>query len=44
MGDAQFQGVYSLIALLTFSLMIVAYRKVPLTANYGQWETGSGRL
>jgi uncharacterized membrane protein len=39
MGEPAFLGVYSVIALATFSWMIVAYRSAPLTAL--MWEVGS---
>jgi len=38
-GEAGFQGVYSLIALLTFGWLILAYRKAPLTAPL--WPAGN---
>jgi uncharacterized membrane protein len=39
-GDAGFQGLYSLVALLTFGWLILAYRKAPLTAAL--WPVGNG--
>jgi uncharacterized membrane protein len=39
-GDAPFQGVYSLIALITLGWLIVAYRSAPLTAPL--WAVGDG--
>ncbi|HYS66464.1 MAG TPA: NnrU family protein [Paraburkholderia sp.] len=39
-GEAGFQGVYSLVAILTFGWLIVAYRKAPLTAPL--WPVGDG--
>ncbi|TCK35401.1 putative membrane protein [Paraburkholderia sp. BL8N3] len=39
-GQAKFQAVYSLIALLTFGWLIVAYRNAPLTAQL--WAVGDG--
>ncbi|CAG4894985.1 NnrU family protein [Paraburkholderia saeva] len=39
-GEAGFQGVYSLIALLTFGWLILAYRQAPLTLPL--WATGNG--
>jgi uncharacterized membrane protein len=40
MGEAGFQGVYSLVALLMLGWLIVAYRKAPLTAPL--WPVGDG--
>ncbi|CAB3714554.1 NnrU family protein [Paraburkholderia rhynchosiae] len=39
-GEAGFQGVYSLVAFLTLGWLIVAYRKAPLTAPL--WPVGGG--
>ncbi|MEN8504874.1 MULTISPECIES: NnrU family protein [Paraburkholderia] len=39
-GEAPFQGVYSVVALLTFAWLVVAYRKAPLTAPL--WPVGDG--
>ncbi|MBK5121070.1 MFS transporter [Burkholderia sp. R-69980] len=39
-GEAGFQGVYSLVAILTFGWLVVAYRKAPLTASL--WPVGDG--
>ncbi|AOY95406.1 MFS transporter [Cupriavidus sp. USMAA2-4] len=39
-GEAGFQGVYSLVAAVTLGWMIVAYRRAPLTAPL--WPVGSG--
>ena len=39
-GEAGFQGVYSLVAVLTLGWLIVAYRKAPLTAPL--WPVGNG--
>ena len=38
-GEAGFQGVYSLVAILTFGWLILAYRKAPLTAPL--WPVGN---
>ena len=40
MGEVGFQGVYSLVAVLTLGWLIVAYRKAPLTAPL--WPVGNG--
>jgi uncharacterized membrane protein len=40
MGEAGFQGVYSLIAILTFGWMVFAFRKAPATAPL--WPVGDG--
>lgn len=37
-GEAGFQGVYSLVAILTFGWLVVAYRKAPLSAPL--WPVG----
>jgi uncharacterized membrane protein len=39
-GEAGFQGVYSLVAFLTLGWLIVAYRKAPVTAPL--WPVGNG--
>lgn len=39
-GEAGFQGVYSLVAFLTLGWLIVAYRKAPLTSPL--WPVGNG--
>ncbi|SAK85508.1 NnrU protein [Caballeronia arationis] len=39
-GDRAFQGLYSLVAILTFGWLILAYRKAPLTAAL--WPVGNG--
>jgi uncharacterized membrane protein len=39
-GEAGFQGVYSLVAVLTLGWLILAYRKAPLTAPL--WPVGNG--
>lgn len=39
-GEAGFQGVYSLVAILTFGWLILAYRKAPLSAPL--WPVGDG--
>ncbi len=39
-GEAGFQGVYSLVAFLTLGWLIVAYRKAPLSAPL--WPVGNG--
>ncbi len=39
-GEAGFQGVYSLVALLTLGWLIVAYGKAPVTAPL--WPVGDG--
>jgi uncharacterized membrane protein len=39
-GDRGFQGVYSLVALLTFGWLIVAYRNAPMTPPL--WAAGDG--
>ncbi|MFL9965992.1 NnrU family protein [Paraburkholderia sediminicola] len=40
MGEVGFQGVYSLVAILTFGWLILAYRKAPLSAPL--WPVGNG--
>lgn len=40
MGEAGFQGVYSLIAILTFGWMVFAFREAPATAPL--WAVGDG--
>lgn len=39
-GEAGFQGLYSLVAILTFGWLILAYRKAPLSAPL--WPVGDG--
>ncbi|MGF6753355.1 NnrU family protein [Paraburkholderia sp. GAS42] len=39
-GEAAFQGVYSLVAVLTLGWLILAYRKAPLSAPL--WPVGNG--
>jgi uncharacterized membrane protein len=39
-GEVGFQGVYSLVAILTFGWLILAYRKAPLSAPL--WPVGNG--
>ncbi|SEA65216.1 NnrU family protein [Paraburkholderia sartisoli] len=38
-GEAGFQGVYSLVAIVTFGWLVVAYRSAPLTAPL--WPAGN---
>ncbi|KAA1009793.1 MFS transporter [Paraburkholderia panacisoli] len=40
MGERGFQGVYSLVAILTFGWLILAYRKAPISAPL--WPVGDG--
>jgi uncharacterized membrane protein len=40
MGEAAFQGVYSLVSILTFGWLILAYRRVPASAPL--WPAGNG--
>jgi uncharacterized membrane protein len=40
MGEVGFQGVYSLVAILTFGWLILAYRKAPPSAPL--WPVGNG--
>ncbi|CAG4896748.1 NnrU family protein [Paraburkholderia gardini] len=39
-GEAGFQGVYSLVAIVTFGWLVLAYRSAPLTAPL--WPAGNG--
>lgn len=39
-GEAGFQGLYSLVAIVTFGWLILAYRKAPLSAPL--WPVGDG--
>ena len=39
-GEAGFQGLYSLVAIVTFGWLILAYRKAPLSAPL--WRVGDG--
>lgn len=39
-GEAGFQGVYSLVALVTFGWLVLAYRNAPLTTPL--WPVGNG--